>query len=1468
MIMINLIYNVSVLLALSTLSGIINTKFKKNTTAGKMLQGMLFGVAVVVVMLYPNNLSQGINFDGRSIVISLCTLFFGPVSGIISSLIGITSTFFLGSSGFLTGTITIITSFFTGLIFYYLRSVRKIELSDKVLFFFGFLVSAVMIYITAAFFKETVITIVLTVIIFFPLITMLIGKFLINQLENNIYEDRLSEEEERTKAVKVSEERFRSIVEGVSDPIFILTDKKFAYLNTAALKLFHAQDPEQLIGKPISELVHVEFNKVAAEGIKAFNYDNKLVHNRFQSKFLTLDNEEVCVETSEEPIVYSDKKGVLVYVRGISEQQKHEEEFRRKEAERSFLIQTAIDGFWMVDRTGKLVDANDAACKMLGYSREEILGKSIPDFELVESKQNLKDHIKTIIRNGNEKFEFRHKRKNGEIIDLDVNAVWYKETKKFYIFVKDITEQKRSIEKLKASDKIFEHALDMFCIVGYDGYFKVLNPAWSKVLGWSTEELLSKPWIEFVHPEDAVRTDNIGETVADRMKIFQLVNRYLCKDGSIKWLSWNSYPYPEENIMFGVARDVTQQRISQEQLKRSEEKFKNLFLNHAAIKMLIDPDTGKIVDANNAAVNYYGWSHEELTNMNISQINVTSDEEFVSEKDKTKEPDRIRFEFKHKKADGSIRDVDVFSSKVEIDEKTFLHSIIYDSTDKKIAENMLKHWQELMQYVIKYDPTSIAVLDKNMNYIYVSERYIKDYRLAETNLVGKNHYNVFPEIPDKWKEVHKRVLNGEIIKSEEDFIVRGDGTTDYVNWEYRPWYDKSGGIGGIIMYSEVITKRKKVELEIRNSEERFRQLVLSTDDIIFTLDTEQRHTSIFGQWIEKPNLSPEFYIGKTAADIFGVEQSEIHQYHNALALNGRSVSYEWSIIEKNNKKYFQTSLSPLKDNNGAIYGLVGVGRDITQIKKSQESLAARESFLKAIIESSPTAIFSLDLTGNILTWNVTAEKMFGWKFDEIAGKKNPIVPYSKESEFFELINAVILGKSFSGKELIIQRKDGSTIHIRLATAPIYESADKIVGVMAVAEDITELVKAEQDLKEHDLRLRFALETSQIGAWDLNLVDHAVVRSIIHDNIFGYKKLLPEWTYEMLLEHVLPEDREKVDEKFKFAVKNRNNWNFECRIKRADGEIRWIWAAGRHYDINSETPYRMAGIIQDITNRKESELELEKYRMHLEKLVKERTEELDRLNKDLIDQLKIKKELEEQLQIALSKEKEINELKSRFIATVSHEFRTPLASILSSAQMIQRYSSRWSEEKLNEHYGRISSTINYLTQLLDDVLTISRVERDLLINNPEEINLDEMLNLFYEELKPSLRINHELIFSNNCKDKNIFIDKKLFRHIAINLLTNAIKYSPSGGAVLMEIDTINRVLLVTVSDNGIGIEAKEMKHIFDPYYRAKNSISIQGSGLGLNIARRAVEILGGEITVKSELNKGTKFFVRIPLHDKK
>ncbi|THU39544.1 PAS domain S-box protein [Niastella caeni] len=253
--------------------------------------------------------------------------------------------------------------------------------------------------------------------------------------------------------------------------------------------------------------------------------------------------------------------------------------------------------------------------------------------------------------------------------------------------------------------------------------------------------------------------------------------------------------------------------------------------------------------------------------------------------------------------------------------------------------------------------------------------------------------------------------------------------------------------------------------------------------------------------------------------------------------------------------------------------------------------------------------------------------------------------------------------------------------------------------------------------------------------------------------------------------------------------------------------------------------------------------IERYKMYeaLEKKVKERTHELTE---------------------ALEREKELSDLKSRFLSIASHEFRTPLSTILSSTSLIDKYNKEEQEENRKKHTARIKSSVKNLTDILDDFLSLDKLEQGKVKVTKNIINLHEFSTEIIEELNGILKAGQVINLSYN-GDRNIEQDKKILRNVLLNLLSNAIKYSAEHKAIFLSVDIENNLVSMKVKDEGIGIPEEDQKNLFSKFYRAKNAIAIQGTGLGLNIVKRYVELLDGEITFISKQNEGSTFMISFP-----
>jgi signal transduction histidine kinase len=285
--------------------------------------------------------------------------------------------------------------------------------------------------------------------------------------------------------------------------------------------------------------------------------------------------------------------------------------------------------------------------------------------------------------------------------------------------------------------------------------------------------------------------------------------------------------------------------------------------------------------------------------------------------------------------------------------------------------------------------------------------------------------------------------------------------------------------------------------------------------------------------------------------------------------------------------------------------------------------------------------------------------------------------------------------------------------------------------------------------------------------------------------------------------------------------------------------------------------------EQVMERLRVETALQMVNDQLEIRVEARTTELKNANQQLRSEIGERKRAEAELHNALEKEKELSELKSRFVTIASHEFRTPLATILSSTELIERYSHKWSEEKKLTHFQRIQVSIKHMTGLLNDVLLIGKVEASKLDFMPTPLDLVQFCRDLVEDMQFTTA-THTIVFSTQAQFPNACMDEKLLQHILSNLLSNAIKYSPQCGTVHFNLVCEQDKAVFRIQDEGIGIPVTEQNQLFDSFYRASNVGTISGTGLGLAIVKKSVDLHGGNITVDSEVGVGTTFSVMLPL----
>lgn len=358
-----------------------------------------------------------------------------------------------------------------------------------------------------------------------------------------------------------------------------------------------------------------------------------------------------------------------------------------------------------------------------------------------------------------------------------------------------------------------------------------------------------------------------------------------------------------------------------------------------------------------------------------------------------------------------------------------------------------------------------------------------------------------------------------------------------------------------------------------------------------------------------------------------------------------------------------------------------------------------------------------------------------------------------------------------------------------------------------------------------------------------------------ERLFRYNKgELIGQAVEELIPASLKHKHEQHRSKFNESPHSRSmGKDIDLLAKRKDNTEFPVEISLTHFKQDNEI--HVVAFIIDISERKASQENIKRVNAELELKVKERTKVLQEALQEL-------EQSKEQLSHALEQQKELNDLKSRFVTMASHEFRTPLSTILSSVSLINKYKTEAEDDKRTKHVERVKSAVTNMTLILNDFLSAEKLEQGKIAVNIVEFDIKSLVNEIIAELSGLLKSNQKVILNYEGADI-VYLDKQMMRNIFINLISNAIKFSSDGKDIIVNIVNKNNHIHIEIIDQGIGIPEEEQSNLFERFYRAKNATNIQGTGLGLNIVAKYIQELSGKIDFESKLDIGTKFIIDIP-----
>lgn len=763
-----------------------------------------------------------------------------------------------------------------------------------------------------------------------------------------------------------------------------------------------------------------------------------------------------------------------------------------------------------------------------------------------------------------------------------------------------------------------------------------------------------------------------------------------------------------------------------------KEIFLTFFRTSDVCKVLIGKDG--LVEANPALYKMLGYNYKD--DCCFSWVDV-----LLEKISSNPEAGSFSFEQEFTRKDGSTiwTEININLNRDSNGEPLFYLATIIDISDKRKNEEDFKHIIRLMDYILKNDYSAVCVLDKNMSFVFASDKFIEDFRLPADNIQGRHMYDAFDWLGSKWKEIHRESLKGAVLRGDYDIYERSDGTTDIMRWECRPWYDSDNEIGGIVIYTEFITEFVKIKDALFEAESRFRQLAIDSKSIGWEIDTSCTYTYISDNSEAVIGYRPEELVGKKKVYELSPPEDieEITNFaYKAMAEEISIENFENTIVSKDGRLIYVASNGyPLYNADGYVRGYRGSDTDIS----SKKRIEMFRDVLYNITKSSfgfQSIEFYLTEVREQLSKVIDTTNFFVALYDKERDMLQKMI-YIDEKDYFtewkadESLSGLIVKE---GRPRIFYKEEAQEYADQLGFT-FGTPAECWLGVPLIAEEERIGVLVVQSYTDPDAYDEMSVKLLEMVAHELSLV----------------------------LQHMST----------------------------------------------------------------------------INKLVeaKQKAEESDRL-------------------------------KSAFLANMSHEVRTPLNGIMGFVQLLLE--EECSDEERKMYLDLTMESAERLLLTINNIIEISKLESGLLPVKNERVNISELLCYLYNffHLK-SVKKGLDLILIDKIPDnkREIYSDKYILEGILTNLINNAIKYTEKGYVEVScgESDA-GSLLLFSVKDTGIGINAERQGAVFDRFVQAnlEHIKSIEGSGLGLSIVKAYVTKLGGSIWLESSPDEGSTFFFSIPV----
>jgi PAS domain S-box-containing protein len=932
------------------------------------------------------------------------------------------------------------------------------------------------------------------------------------------------------------------------------------------------------------------------------------------------------------------------------------------------------------------------------------------------------------------------------------------------------------------------------------------------------------------------------------------------------------------------------------ELQESEAELRAIF-HQAAVGIRLSTLDGHILKVNQKLCEILGYSQEELLNKTFMDITHPEDlqchlkelQKLITGKVETFSLEK---RYLHKNGNSVWVNLTVSLIRDVNSQPIYLIGVIEDIRDRKLAQEELKRQFAAVEAAID----GIAILSQN-NYIYLNKAHVEMFGYTSADqIIGKTWEEVYEphEINRFQTEIFPILMQqkhwrGEAIAKKKDGSFFEEEVSLTISEQ-----------GDLICVCRDISQRKEAERLLEEQRIFLRSIIDNNPNCIFVKDNQGKFLLVNQAMADFHHTTIRELVGRTDAEFYSnTELQRFNDFDQAVM----SMLQPIQMLESNIKKatgeecYFQSIRVPLIAPNGQIRGILGVATDITERKLAQDALQQqieRERLvnvitqrirefldLQATLNVTVAEIHKLLKVDRVLIYRILPDgtgkviaEALTCDYESILEHSFPVECFPQdcyqhytEGHIYALADRNLRKSPSCMKQFMVDMQIraklvipiiqqgtlwGLLIAHQCSSPREWKSAEiellqQLANQLAIATkqsglyaqlqiELNERRQTEAELRQVKERLQFLIASSPAVIFTtqpLTKNHYPTQTTYISENVvnlIGYRAEEFLTQPNLWLDRIHPEDAPQILHNLPQLLK-KGHHSHEYRWLHRDGEYCWLFDELKLVLDEHGNPQEIIGLRMDISDRKKAEEEICK---------------------------------------TLEKEKELSDLKSRFISMTSHEFRTPLAVIASSAGILKNFSHKLGEPQKQKHLQCIQTYVKHTTQLLDDILLINKAEAGKLAFEPTPFGLVDFCRTLLEELQLSAP-NHTLVFSppylHSLLPEDDFIvcmDTKLLRQILSNLFSNAVKYSSDGSKVEFNLSVQNEIAVFLIQDQGIGISPEDQQHLFESFYRASNVGNTPGTGLGLTIVKKCLDLQGGRITVASEVGVGTTFRVELPL----